>query len=111
MILDTKTNRSLFDYARALTPGGTYATVGGTSHLAQVGLLGPWIGRLMKKNVFLVMLKPNKGLPYLCELFEAGKLVPVIDGPYKFDQAREAFRFFEAAKHRGKIVITMDREG
>ena len=30
-ILDTKTNRSPFDYARALNPGGTYATVGGTS--------------------------------------------------------------------------------
>jgi hypothetical protein len=29
------------------------------------------------------MLKPNKGLPYLCELFKAGKLAPVIDGPYK----------------------------
>jgi NADPH:quinone reductase-like Zn-dependent oxidoreductase len=107
LILDTKTNRSLFDYARALNPGGTYATVGGPSHLAQVGLLGPWIGRLIKKNVFLVMLKPNKGLPYLCELFEAGKLVPVIDGPYRFSQAREAFRLFGAAKHKGKIVITI----
>ncbi|HMD71454.1 MAG TPA: NAD(P)-dependent alcohol dehydrogenase, partial [Bryobacteraceae bacterium] len=90
LILDTKTNRSLFDYARALNPGGTYATLGGTSHLAQVGLLGPWIGRLIRKRVFLVMLKPNKGLPYLCELFEAGKLAPVIDGPYRFSQAREA---------------------
>ncbi|MGD0199597.1 MAG: NAD(P)-dependent alcohol dehydrogenase [Bryobacteraceae bacterium] len=108
LILDTKTNRSLFDYTRALNPGGTYATVGGTAHLAQVGLLGPWIGRLIKKNVFLVMLKPNKGLPYLCELFEAGKLVPVIDGPYRFSQAREAFRLFGAAKHKGKIVITID---
>jgi NADPH:quinone reductase-like Zn-dependent oxidoreductase len=108
LILDTKTNRSLFDYARALNPGGTYATVGGTSHLAQVGLLGPWIGRLIKKHVVLVMLKPNKGLPYLCEMFEAGKLVPVIDGPYRFGQAREAFRLFGAAKHKGKIVITID---
>src|SRR5688572_17625797 len=29
LILDTKTNRSPFEYARALTPKGTYATVGG----------------------------------------------------------------------------------
>jgi NADPH:quinone reductase-like Zn-dependent oxidoreductase len=83
LILDTKTNRSLFDYTCALNPGGTYATLGGVSHLAQVALLGPGIGRLMKKHVSLVMLKPNKGLPYLCELFKAGKLAPVIDGPYK----------------------------
>lgn len=108
LILDTKTNRSLFDYVRALNPGGTYATLGGTSNLAQVGLLGPWIGRLIKKRVFLVMLKPNKGLPYLCELFEAGMLLPVIDGPYRFSNAREAIRHFEAARHRGKIVITID---
>ena len=108
LILDTKTNRSLFDYLRALNPGGAYVTLGGTSHLAQVGLLGPWIGRLIKKRVFLVMLKPNKGLPYLCELFDAGKLVPVIDGPYRFSQAREAIRLFEAARHRGKVVITID---
>jgi NADPH:quinone reductase-like Zn-dependent oxidoreductase len=32
-------NRSSFDYARALNPGGTYATVGGTSHGLQVVLL------------------------------------------------------------------------
>ncbi len=111
LILDTKTNRPLFDYTSALNPGGAYVTLGGTSHLAQVGVLGPWIARLIKKHVILVMLKPNKGLPYLCELFEAGKLVPVIDGPYKFTQAREAFRLFEATKHSGKIVITIDGEG
>jgi NADPH:quinone reductase-like Zn-dependent oxidoreductase len=111
LILDTKTNRSLFDYARALNPGGTYATLGGTSHLMQVGLLGPCIGWLINKSVHLVMLKPNKALPYLCELFEAGKLVPLIDGPFSFDQAPEAFRFFESAKHRGKIVVTIYGEG
>src|SRR5450755_3629944 len=92
LILDTKTNRSPFDYARALNPGGRYATVGGTSRALQVVLLGPWIGGLSKKNFFVVKLKPNQGLPYLCELFEAGKLVPVIDGPYRFTEVREAFR-------------------
>lgn len=108
VILDTKTNRSPFDYARALNPGGTYATVGGTSHLLQVGLLGPLIRRRSKKSLFVVMLKPNKDLAYLNKLFEAGKLVPVIDGPYKLIEAREAFRHFGAANHKGKIVITVD---
>jgi NADPH:quinone reductase-like Zn-dependent oxidoreductase len=107
LILDTKTNHSPSDYARALNPRGTYATVGGTSHLLQVALLGPWIGRLSKKNILLVMLKQNKDLAYLNGLFEAGKFVPVIDGPYRFSEAREAFRLFGAAKHKGKIVVTM----
>ena len=107
LILDTKTNRSPFDYARALSPGGTYATVGGTSRALQVVLLGPWIGGLSKKNFFAVKLKPNQGLPYLCELFEAGKLVPMIDGPYRFTEVREAFRRYGAAEHKGKVVVTI----
>ena len=107
LILDTKTNRSPFDYARALNPGGRYATVGGTSRALQVVLLGPWIGGLSKKNFFVVKLKPNQGLPYLCELFEAGKLVPVIDGPYRFTEVREAFRRYGAAEHKGKVVVTI----
>ena len=60
------------------------------------------------KNVCLVMLKANRGLPCLCELFEADKLAPVIDGPYRFSEAREALRHFAAAKQKGKIVVTMD---
>ena len=96
LILDTKTNRSPFDYARALNRGGTYATVG-----------GPWIGGLSKKCFFVVRLKPNQGLPYLCELFEADKLVPVIDGPYRFTEVREAFRRYGAAEHKGTIVVTV----
>jgi NADPH:quinone reductase-like Zn-dependent oxidoreductase len=107
LILDTKTNRSPFDYARALNPGGTYVTVGGTSRALQVVLLGPWIGRLSRKNFLVVKLKPNQGLPYLCELFEAGKLVPVIDGPYRFTEVREAFRRYGVAEHKGKVVVTI----
>jgi NADPH:quinone reductase-like Zn-dependent oxidoreductase len=109
LILDTKTNRSPFDYAGALNPGGTYATVGGTSRALQLALLGPWIGRFGKKKLFVVKLKPNQGLPYLCELFETGKLAPVIDGPYRFTEVCEAFRRYGAAEHKGKVVVTITR--
>lgn len=108
LILDTKTNRPASEYARALRPGATYATVGGTSHLGQMMIRGcPVIRRLGKKHFRLVMLKQNRDLPYLCELFEAGKFVPVIDGPYKFSEAREAFRHFMAAEHKGKVIVTI----
>jgi NADPH:quinone reductase-like Zn-dependent oxidoreductase len=42
---------------------------------------------------------------YLSECFEAGHLVPVIDGPYQLSDARAAFRHFGAANHKGKVVI------
>ncbi len=39
------------------------------------------------------------------ELFEAGKVKPVIDGPYKLDEVPEAFRLFGEGDHKGKVVI------
>jgi len=107
LILDAKTNRPPSHYLRALNPGGTYATVGGTSHLPMMALWG-LIGGLGNKRIRMVMLKQNKELPYLNQLFEAGKFVPVIDGPYSFSEAREAFRHFGAARHKGKVVVTID---
>ncbi|HEX5652186.1 MAG TPA: NAD(P)-dependent alcohol dehydrogenase [Chitinophagaceae bacterium] len=106
LILDVKTNRSLFDYARALIPGGSYVTVGGSlSRLLQALFLAPWISLFHKKHIRIVALKVNKDLPYMNQLFEAGKIKPVIDGPYSFDEVPKAFSIFSKAEHKGKIVI------
>ena len=108
LILDVKTNRSPFAYARALNLNGTYVTVGGSiPRLLQALVLGPVISRLSKKHMRLVGLRPNKDLAYMNELFEAGKLQPVIDGPYKLTDLPEAFRLFGRGDHRGKIIVTM----
>jgi NADPH:quinone reductase-like Zn-dependent oxidoreductase len=42
------------------------------------------------------------------ELFEAGKVVPVIDGPYKLSEVPKAFRHFGEGRHKGKVVITVE---
>jgi NADPH:quinone reductase-like Zn-dependent oxidoreductase len=108
LILDVKTNHSPFAYARALNPNGTYVTVGGnTSHLLQALVLGPLMSRIYSKHLRIVALKANKDLPYLNELFEAGKLVPVIDGTYKLVDVPEALRRFGTGEHKGKIIITL----
>jgi NADPH:quinone reductase-like Zn-dependent oxidoreductase len=108
LILDVKTDRSPFAYARALNLNGTYATVGGSiPRLLQTLVLGPLLARLHHKHVRVVGLKPNKHLAYLNELFEAGKLQPVLDGPYKLVDLPEAFRFFGTSDHKGKIIVTM----
>jgi len=110
LIIDTRTTRSAVDYARALEPGGTYATVGGPSIL---GLLWIPIVRLpfrftAGKKIRLIGLRYNRDVAYLGERVEAGQLVPVIDGPYPLSEAREAFRRFGAGRQMGKIVITID---
>ena len=75
--------------------------------LLQALVLGPLMSRLYNKHVRIVTLKPNKDLAYMNELFEAGKLAPVIDGPYKLADVPEAFRLFGTGDHHGKIIITM----
>lgn len=87
-----------------------YVTVGGsTARLFQALLLRPWISMTKNKNIRILALKPNKGLAYMKELFEAGKVVPVIDGPYKFSEVPKAFRHFGEGRHKGKVVITMEQ--
>jgi len=108
LILDVKTNRSPFAYARALNPNGTYVTVGGRiPRLLQALVLGPFMSRLYHKHLRIVALKPNKDLNYMNELFEAGKLLPVIDGPYKLADLPEAFGLFGTGDHKGKIIVTI----
>ena len=109
LILDAKTNRSIFDYTRALQPDGIYVTVGGSMiRLLQALMLGPWISMISKKKIGIVALKPNKDLAYMNELFEAGKVKPVIDGPYKLDEVPKVFRLFGEGAHKGKVVITVE---
>lgn len=109
LILDVKTNRSIFNYTRVLRPNGIYVTVGGSMvRLFQALLLGPWISLISNKSVRIVGLKPNKDLAYMNELFEAGKVKPVIDGPYKLDEVPYAFRHFGEGAHKGKVVITVE---
>ncbi|NIP26958.1 MAG: NAD(P)-dependent alcohol dehydrogenase, partial [Phycisphaerae bacterium] len=109
LILDVKTNRSIFDYTRALSPNGIYVTVGGSmARLFQALLLGPLISRISKKNIRIVALKPNKDLAYMNELFEAGKVKPVIDGPFKLSEVPQAIRCFGEGNHKGKVVITLE---
>jgi len=109
LILDTKTTHSPFAYAQSLQPNGTYATVGGDlSRLLQFVIFGWWIQQTTNKTVRLIRLRQNQDLAYLNERFEAGQLAPVIDGPYRLSEGREALRHFGAADHKGKVVITMD---
>ncbi len=108
LVLDVKTNRPVFDCARALVPGGIYVTVGGLMpRLLQALCLAPWISRTKHKHIRIVMLRPNKDLGYMNELWESGKLTPVIDGPYKLSEVKKAFALFGSGDHKGKVVIQL----
>jgi NADPH:quinone reductase-like Zn-dependent oxidoreductase len=110
LILDVVAYRSIFAYRRALSPKGIFVFVGGsTAAIFQALLLGPLISRMGNKKMGTVMWEPNKkeDLDLLAELFEAGKVVPVIDRRYPLSEVPEALRYLEEGHALGKVVITM----
>jgi NADPH:quinone reductase-like Zn-dependent oxidoreductase len=110
LILDVAAYRSVFDYRRALAPEGIFMMVGGSvATLLQIVSLGALISKIGSKRIGLNAWEPNKreDLAFLAELFEAGKVVPVIDRRYLLHEVPEALRYLEEEPHLGKIVITV----
>jgi NADPH:quinone reductase-like Zn-dependent oxidoreductase len=110
VILDVVATRSVFAYRRALTPEGTFVMIGGSlATLLQVVFLGAVLSRIGSKRIGLNAWEPNNraDLAFLAELFEAGKIVPVIDKRYSLSEVPEALRYLESGHHQGKLVITM----
>jgi NADPH:quinone reductase-like Zn-dependent oxidoreductase len=110
LILDVAAYRSVFDYRRALSPEGIFMMVGGSvGTLVQVLSLGALMSRMGNRRIGLNAWKPNKreDLAFLAELFEAGKVIPVIDRRYPLRAVPEALRYLEEEPHLGKIVITL----
>jgi NADPH:quinone reductase-like Zn-dependent oxidoreductase len=107
LILDLVAHRSVFACQRALKPNGSYYFVGGSVGLMfQILLLGPWIRRAMGKNVRILMVQPNRNdLVHLTELYEAGKVVPVIDRRYPLSEVPRALQYLGAGHAKGKVVI------
>ncbi len=109
LILDVAASRSIFDYRRALRPGGIFVVVGGsTAALLQTVFLGSLVSMIGSKKTGILIHKPNqKDLVYLNELLETGKVVPVIDGTYPLSEVARAFRRFGEGHVKGKVVITV----
>jgi NADPH:quinone reductase-like Zn-dependent oxidoreductase len=55
----------------------------------------------------MLMHKQNKDLALIKELFEAGKVKPVIDKLYPLSEVPEALRYFGEGHAKRKLVITV----
>jgi len=110
LILDTKSNRSVFKYASSLKKGGVYVTVGGSMfRLLEVALIGWFISLFTGKKLSVLIHKPNRGLDRISVLLEKGGLKPVVDGPYGFEQIPDLIQYFGEGRHLGKIVVEIDK--
>jgi NADPH:quinone reductase-like Zn-dependent oxidoreductase len=109
LILATAGYRSLFDYKRALAPGGHYVATGGEmAQIFQPMLLGTLVSSDGRKMTNLAMKPDKEDLTYIKELIEASKVTPVIDKSYSLSELPEAFRYYAEGRSRGKVVVTMN---
>ena len=112
LILDVGGNRRLSAMRRALTPTGRIVMVAPQP--------GQWIGPIARivgavittrlgsrpAGAFLADVRRDDLLA-LKELIEAGKVRPVIDRTYRFDEIPEGIRYVESGAAAGKVVITV----
>ncbi len=109
LILDVVAHRSVFAYKRALRSNGSYFLAGGSvATIFQILLLGAWIRGTTGKKIRILAVRPNlKDLVYITELYEAGKVVPVIDRRYTLSEVAEAIRYLGEGRAKGKVVVTV----
>ena len=110
VILDVVAHRSVFDYRRALSPEGRFIIVGGSlGTFLQVVLIGSLISRRgsQKLGINAYDMSNREDYAALEDLFQAGKVVPVIDRRYPLAEVPEALRYLEAGRALGKVVITV----
>jgi NADPH:quinone reductase-like Zn-dependent oxidoreductase len=110
LILDVVAHRSVFAYKRALRSTGSYFLLGGSvATILQILLLGPWIRAATGKRIRILAVKPSlKDMVFVTELYEAGKVVPVIDRRYPLSEVPEALRYLGEGHTKGKVVITVE---
>jgi len=109
LILDVAAYHTLSDYKSALSPYGRFVMVGGSMALANRLIL---FGRLNSifdhKKMGLLLHKANQGLGFINALYDAGKIVSIIDRTYHLNELAEAFKYFEKGQTNGKIVIKIN---
>ncbi|MFX1417238.1 MAG: NAD(P)-dependent alcohol dehydrogenase [Promethearchaeota archaeon] len=110
LILDTVARRSLRSYRRVLNPNGMLVIVGGNRRaLFRALILGPLVSRMGSRSYGINPMDkdPMQDYDFLAELFEAGKVVPVIDRYYPLSEVPEAIKYLEDGLAAGKVVITI----
>jgi NADPH:quinone reductase-like Zn-dependent oxidoreductase len=59
----------------------------------------------------MMMAQGNKAdLNILADLMQSGKVTPVIDRTYPLSEIREAIRYLETGRARGKVIIKVAQD-
>lgn len=108
VIFDAVGKRSYSQCKSSLTQRGVYlSTVPSLSIIAHM----LWTSKIgSKKAMFAAsgLMQSKENLIFLKELFEAGKIKPVIDRRYPLEQTAEAHRYVDKGHKKGNVVITFE---
>jgi NADPH:quinone reductase-like Zn-dependent oxidoreductase len=117
LIFDLVGNHSFSERRRILNPKGicVMAGVGGSGWHDGFAtrLLGELNGFLRSRFVtqkFIAYIAEfnKKDMTILADLMQSGKMTPVIDRTYKFNETPDALRYLETGHARGKVVINVE---
>lgn len=106
VIFDAVGKSSISKSVKALTEEGIFLDSFGLLRRAIQAKLATM--RSSKKVLGGQATELTEDLIYLKELVEAGKLKPVIDRTYPFEEIVEAHRYVETGRKKGNVVITLD---
>jgi NADPH:quinone reductase-like Zn-dependent oxidoreductase len=115
VILDNVGTQPLSGFRRVLKPNGICVMIGGGGPNE-----GKWVGPMARpikallmspfisQKIGMMMAEGNKDdLNILADLMQSGKVTPVIDRTYPLREIREAIRYLETGRARGKVIITV----
>jgi NADPH:quinone reductase-like Zn-dependent oxidoreductase len=107
VIVAANGNQSIFDYKRALRPGGRYVSTGGAfKQFIQAATIGAILSKFSDVTMRdMLMHAKTEDLLFLSQLIEEGKLKPFIDRTYPLEQVPDAIRHMEDQHVQGKLAI------
>jgi NADPH:quinone reductase-like Zn-dependent oxidoreductase len=115
VIIDNVGTQPLSAFRAALAPKGIYIMIGAGGP-TEGGLIGP-MGRLIQASLMSPFISQKMGmmmakvsqsdLKILADLMQAEKVTTVIDRTYPLSEVREAVRYLETGRARGKVIVTI----
>src|ERR1700726_2772455 len=117
LIYDLVGNQSFSERRRILNPKGicVMAGVGGSGWHDGMGMrltgeLNSLARSRFTSQKFIAYIAEfnKKDMTILADLMQTGKITPVIDKTYKFNEAADALRYLETGHARGKVVTNLE---
>jgi NADPH:quinone reductase-like Zn-dependent oxidoreductase len=115
VLVDNAGSRSVWASRRVLKRDGIYVVVGGQAgrwiqpagHTMAVLAAGAVVSQRMVLADVVGCTEKKQNLITLTKFIEDGKVTPVIDRRYRFDEIPAAVRYVEAGHAPGKVVVTV----